>query len=175
MCKYIYLHFIYGSRSLMLVPERWCYVCSIYQMNFYIPAMAQKQLNTVININRTIRPTYILVKNKICFVLPSDGTNCPITDVPPKLFSAKLTSETMKLSSMTDPQLTHTVFPLAWSLSMSLPPQLGHTVALDIIFGQYEQRSTCRKYKQQTTFNICLKYQNLILKTDFFCWHCCWC
>lgn len=55
-----------------------------------------------------------------------------MTDVPPRLFSWKLTSDTMKLSSMTEPQLTQTALPLDWSLSMSLPPQLGQTVALDM-------------------------------------------
>ena len=58
---------------------------------------------------------------------PSAETNWPIADEPPPLFSTNWTSDTMMLSSRTDPQLMHTALPRAWSTSMSEHPQVLHT------------------------------------------------
>lgn len=62
--------------------------------------------------------------------IPSEETNWPTTDDAPVLCSWNDTSDTIILSSSTDPQLVHTESPLAWSCSMSVPPQLEHTVGM---------------------------------------------
>lgn len=58
---------------------------------------------------------------------PSSDTNCPTADEPPPLFSTNCTSDTMMLSSSTEPQAVHTASPRAASSSMSVPPQVRHT------------------------------------------------
>ena len=58
--------------------------------------------------------------------LPSAETNWPTADEPPPLFSTNVTSETMILSSKTEPQPIQTASPRAWSMSMSVPPQFLH-------------------------------------------------
>lgn len=60
--------------------------------------------------------------------VPSEDTNCPMTEEAPLLFSAKVTSDTIMLSSRTQPQAVHTASPLAWSYSMSDPPHWEQTV-----------------------------------------------
>ena len=61
---------------------------------------------------------------------PSEETNWPTAEVTPPLPSTNWTSETMMLSSNTEPQLVQTAFPLAWSRSISAHPQALHTLGL---------------------------------------------
>lgn len=58
---------------------------------------------------------------------PSAETNCPTAEDTPPLPSTNWTSDTMMLSSRTEPQPVHTALPRAWSTSMSDPPQVLHT------------------------------------------------
>lgn len=58
---------------------------------------------------------------------PSAETNCPTAEETPPLPSTNWTSETIMLSSRTEPQPVHTALPRAWSTSMSEPPQVLHT------------------------------------------------
>lgn len=58
---------------------------------------------------------------------PSSDTNWPTADEPPPLFSTNCTSDTMMLSSSTEPQPVHTASPRAASNSMSVPPQPRQT------------------------------------------------
>lgn len=74
----------------------------------------------------------ILVRSQNRF-LPSEETNCPMALDPPRLFSWNWTSETMMLSSSTDPQPIQTASPLAWSMSISLPPQFEQTCDIILI------------------------------------------
>lgn len=74
----------------------------------------------------------ILVRSQNRF-LPSEETNCPMALDPPRLFSWNWTSETMMLSSSTDPQPIQTASPRAWSMSISLPPQFEQTCDIILI------------------------------------------
>ncbi len=69
----------------------------------------------------------------------SAETNCPMTEDPPPVDSANVTSETMMLSSSTEPQLVHTASPLAWSYSISVPPHTWHIV--DMVAGYIAWKS----------------------------------
>ena len=61
---------------------------------------------------------------------PSEDTNCPTTVDAPLLCSWNVISDTIMLSSSTEPQLVHTASPRAWSYSISVPPQCEHTLAM---------------------------------------------
>lgn len=74
--------------------------------------------------HRKIQNILVPSQNKF---LPSEETNCPMALDPPRLFSWNWTSETMMLSSSTDPQPIQTASPRAWSMSISLPPQFEQT------------------------------------------------
>lgn len=67
---------------------------------------------------------------------PSRETNCPTAEEPPPLFSTNCTSETMMLSSSTEPHPVQTASPRAESTSMSEPPQAAHTRPPDILTGR---------------------------------------
>lgn len=72
---------------------------------------------------------------------PSTDTNCPTAEDTPPLPSTKVTSETMMLSSSTEPQLVQTALPRAWSTSTSVPPHVTHVLELMVRSGGQEVRS----------------------------------
>lgn len=68
-------------------------------------------------------------------VSPSAETNWPTAEDTPPLPSTNWTSDTMMLSSSTEPQLVHTALPRAWSTSMSEPPHVLHSRELMVVVG----------------------------------------
>lgn len=61
---------------------------------------------------------------------PSAATKRPTACEPPPPVSTNSTSDTMTLSSSTEPQPMQTASPRAWSTSMSAQPQFLHTFGL---------------------------------------------
>ena len=82
------------------------------------------------------------------------ATNCPITVDAPLLCSWKLTSETMILSSRTDPHPVHTASPRDWSYSMSEQPQWLQTVDIFVKDASGGHLSLATPYSAMNIINV---------------------
>lgn len=91
--------------------------------------MAVSLVNKVL-LTCTKTQTTLKKKKQLSFQAPSAATKRPTACDPPPPVSTNSTSDTMTLSSRTEPQPMQTASPRAWSTSMSVQPQFLHTPGL---------------------------------------------